>query len=448
MYCETTRVPAAIEATGVNKSYFVYDVASDRLKQFFLPKLYKLLGISSKKYYREFSVLQNITFEVMKGETVGIIGSNGAGKSTLLQILCGTLSPTSGRIKIDGRVAALLELGSGFNPNFTGRENIYMNASILGLTDQEIDSRFDDIVSFAEIGDYLNQPVKTYSSGMYVRLAFSVIINVDADILVIDEALSVGDAFFQAKCMTKIDSIIKKGVTVLFVSHDISAVKSLCSRTLWIDKGKIKAFGITADVARLYNQHWISQINKQNNLNTKSDDGELEILDPKLEIIRRKRELNYSMRSGNGQAKYISFECFCESERINIQPLQFGNQLSLFCQVEFFDSCQDVVFSFHIKDKNNQHLVGLNTGYINDLYDRVWQPGNMVEVKYNLPVKLQAGRYSVTLVLSSAADKIHYSDVKFMDWVEDVCVFEVAPRTPFPLSDSVELEHEIDYSIN
>ena len=190
-----------IKVDGVHKYYQVYDKPNDRLKQFVVPRLKRLLGRQPTGYFKEFKALHNVSFEVKKGETVGIIGRNGSGKSTLLQMICGTLTPTQGQIETHGRIAALLELGSGFNPEFTGRENVYMNATVLGLTTEEVDERFDSIVAFADIGDFIDQPTKTYSSGMVVRLAFAVIAHVDADILVIDEALSVGDAFFVQKCM-------------------------------------------------------------------------------------------------------------------------------------------------------------------------------------------------------------------------------------------------------
>lgn len=229
----------AIKIESLSKCYQIYDKPRDRLKQFVLPKLHRLAGSPSKKYYREYWALKEVSFEVAKGETVGIIGRNGSGKSTLLQMICGTLSPTIGNITTHGRIAGLLELGSGFNPEFTGRENVYMNATVLGLTKDEIDARFDEIAEFADIGDFINQPVKTYSSGMYARLAFSVAINVDPEILIVDEALAVGDARFVAKCMRRIKDIQELGASILFVSHDVGSVRTLCERAIWLDKGRL-----------------------------------------------------------------------------------------------------------------------------------------------------------------------------------------------------------------
>jgi lipopolysaccharide transport system ATP-binding protein len=232
----------AIKVENLSKCYQIYDKPNDRLKQFALPRLQRLLGRKPKQYYRGFWALKDVSFEIKKGETVGIIGRNGSGKSTLLHIICGTLFPTVGSVETQGRVAALLELGSGFNPEFSGRENVYLNASILGLTIDEIDAKYDAIVAFSEIGDFIDQPVKTYSSGMYVRLAFSVIAHVDADILVIDEALAVGDIFFTQKCMRFLHNFRNKG-TVVFVTHDTSAVVSLCERAIWLDQGKVQSIG-------------------------------------------------------------------------------------------------------------------------------------------------------------------------------------------------------------
>ncbi len=241
----------AIRITNISKCYEIYESPRDRLKQFIMPRLQRRFGAAVKKYFREFWALRDVSFEVKKGETYAVVGRNGSGKSTLLQIICGTLTPTSGSIQTSGRVAALLELGSGFNPEFTGRENVYMNASVLGLSNEEIDARFDTIVEFADIGDFIEQPVKTYSSGMMVRLAFAVIAHVDADILVIDEALSVGDVFFTQKCMRFLRGFMANG-TVLFVSHDTGAVVNLCSKAVLLQKGQIILQGIPKDIVTHY----------------------------------------------------------------------------------------------------------------------------------------------------------------------------------------------------
>ena len=241
----------AIKVENLSKCYQIYSQPNDRLKQSIYPRLQRLVGKQPEQYFREFRALNDVSLEINKGETVGIIGRNGSGKSTLLQMICGTLNPTSGSIQINGRIAALLELGSGFNPEFTGRENVYMNAAVLGLSKEETDVRFDDIAAFADIGDFIEHPVKTYSSGMMVRLAFAVIAYVDADILVIDEALAVGDAFFVQKCMRFLRTFMKTG-TVLFVSHDAGAVVNLCGRSVLLDQGAIVMVGHPKEVAEQY----------------------------------------------------------------------------------------------------------------------------------------------------------------------------------------------------
>lgn len=229
----------AIRVSCLSKRYEIYTNPRDRLKQFVLPWLQRSVGLPPSQYFREFWALSDVSFEVRRGETVGIIGRNGSGKSTVLQIICGTLSPTSGNITTHGRIAALLELGSGFNPEFTGRENVYMNASVLGLTKDEINARFDEIAAFADIGEFIEQPVKTYSSGMYARLAFSIAIHVDPEILIVDEALAVGDSRFVAKCMRRIKNIQERGASILFVSHEVGSVRTLCERAIWLDKGRL-----------------------------------------------------------------------------------------------------------------------------------------------------------------------------------------------------------------
>ena len=229
----------AIRVNNLSKCYHIYDRPQDRLKQLVVPKLRSLVGRNPNRYYREFWALNDVSFEVGRGETIGIIGRNGSGKSTLLQMICGTLQPTTGSVETNGRVAALLELGAGFNPEFTGRENVYMNATVLGLTQDEIQARFEDIAAFADIGDFIEQPVKHYSSGMYARLAFAVAINVDPSILIVDEALSVGDEPFQRKCFARIEEIKRNGGTILFVSHSASAIVELCDRAVLLQGGEL-----------------------------------------------------------------------------------------------------------------------------------------------------------------------------------------------------------------
>jgi homopolymeric O-antigen transport system ATP-binding protein len=241
-----------IRVRGLGKDYQQYATPRARLLQFLAPPLRRLLGLRAKRYYRSFHALQDVSFEVGRGETVGIIGRNGSGKSTLLQIVCGTLTASSGQVETGGRIAALLELGSGFNPEFTGRENVYLNAAILGLGKREIDARFDDIARFADIGDFIDQPIKTYSSGMTVRLAFATAIHVEPDILVVDEALSVGDVAFQQKCLNRIRQMQRRGVTILLVTHSTNALVEYCDRGLLLKHGRLILDGPCRDVVKAY----------------------------------------------------------------------------------------------------------------------------------------------------------------------------------------------------
>lgn len=237
----------AIRVDGVSKAFAIYEKPHHRLLQQLLPG-------SGRAWHREFHALRDISFDVHRGETVGIVGRNGSGKSTLLQIICGTLTPSQGRVSVNGRVAALLELGAGFNPEFSGRENVYLNATVLGLSREEIDQRFDAIAGFADIGEFIDQPVKSYSSGMYVRLAFAVAINVTPDILVVDEALAVGDEAFQRKCHARLDRLRDDGATILFVSHSAGMVIELCNRAVLLDRGEMLARGTPRHVVSRYHK--------------------------------------------------------------------------------------------------------------------------------------------------------------------------------------------------
>jgi lipopolysaccharide transport system ATP-binding protein len=241
-----------IDVKNLGKSYNIYKRPQDRLKQSVIPRLQQIMGRPADRYFREFWALRNVSFDVRQGETVGIIGRNGSGKSTLLQIICGTLTSTRGTVSTQGRIAAILELGSGFNPEFSGRENVYLNGAILGLSQEEIDARFDDIASFADIGDFIEQPVKIYSSGMVIRLAFAVQAMVDPDILIVDEALAVGDEKFRRKCFARFEELRNNGTSILFVSHSMGQVVELCEKVLLLERGERLLYGQPLRVVRAY----------------------------------------------------------------------------------------------------------------------------------------------------------------------------------------------------
>lgn len=268
MFCKKI----AIQCVDVTKKYSLYDNSLGRLKAILFNKYH------STPANKQFTALNSISFSITQGQTVGIIGENGSGKSTLLQIICGITTADEGHVEIQGRVAALLELGAGFNPEFTGKENVFMNAALLGLSRKETEHRYDQILAFADIGEFIDRPVKVYSSGMYIRLAFSVAINVSPDILIIDEALSVGDSRFQSKCFLKIDELKKSGTTILFVSHDINTIRQFCDHLIWLEKGQIKMAGRVLDVSSKYMQYLFDD----NNTSTHPTDNTLKIENPAL----------------------------------------------------------------------------------------------------------------------------------------------------------------------
>lgn len=268
----------AIKTDQLSKIYPVFDKPIDRLKQFFWR--------GRRQYYKAFTALEDVTLELNRGEILGIVGRNGSGKSTLLQLICNTLSPTSGELLVDGRIAALLELGAGFNPEFSGRENIFLNASILGLEQEEIEARYAEIVEFSEIAEFIDQPVKTYSSGMFVRLAFSVAISVDPDILIIDEALSVGDGAFAKKSFDRIMDLKRAGKTILFCSHSMYQIEALCNRVLWLDKGRVQLDADPGEVVVAYNEFLDSFTNNSASTEKNVSLDEKSLLNRKTEITR------------------------------------------------------------------------------------------------------------------------------------------------------------------
>jgi lipopolysaccharide transport system ATP-binding protein len=422
----------AIRVTNLCKRYEIYDNPRDRLKQFFAPRLQSLVGQPPKQYFREFWAIKDISFEIKKGETVGIIGRNGSGKSTLLQMICGTLNPTSGSIQTNGRIAALLELGSGFNPEFTGRENVYMNAAVLGLSNEEIDTRFNDIVAFADIGDFIEQPVKTYSSGMMVRLAFAVIAHVDADILVVDEALAVGDAFFSQKCMRFLRSFMKNG-TVLFVSHDTGSIKNLCNYAVWLEKGQVIQEGAPKDVCELYLEAFYeAQQGKSSTTKLrafKKPDDSLPIKDQRLEFINTSNLRNDlqifkfdpdAASFGKGGAQIHDVRLLDENEH-SLAWIVGGEKVTLRVIVHAYQDLDSPIIGFHVKDRLGQALFGDNTflSYREQLVH--CQRGNELQADFTFYMPLlPAGEYSITTAIANGTQEIHEQH----HWIHDAVLFK------------------------
>ncbi|MBQ0720512.1 MAG: ABC transporter ATP-binding protein [Gammaproteobacteria bacterium] len=426
----------AIRVQGLSKCYQIYDNPRDRLKQFIVPRLRRLFRRPPKQYFREFWALNDVSFDVKKGETVGIIGRNGSGKSTLLQMICGTLHPTSGSIQTNGRIAALLELGSGFNPEFTGRDNVYMNASVLGLSTEEIDSRFDDIAAFADIGEFIEQPVKTYSSGMMLRLAFAVIAHVDADILVVDEALAVGDAFFTQKCMRYLRNFMKTG-TVLFVSHDTGAVVNLCSEAILLNRGLVAKSGIPKDVI----EHYLATLYESNQVTdgAVTDDpstalsleqGSGEYRDMREALINASTLRNdievFKFESdqegfGTGDAKIVSVRIL-DSDGTPLAWVVGGEDVILEIRCLAYKDIHRPIVGFQFKDRLGQIVFGDNT-YLAYQYSPQMVEKNcelVARFEFRLPV-LPSGDYSIAAALADGSQDNHVQ----YHWMHDALIVRV-----------------------
>lgn len=419
----------AIAVTHLGKCYQIYEQPIDRLKQ--------MLMRGRKNYFREFWALKDISFTVAKGETVGIIGRNGSGKSTLLQMVCGTLNPTCGQISTQGRIAALLELGSGFNPEFTGRENVFLNAAILGLGQQEIEARYDSILKFADIGDFIDQPVKTYSSGMVVRLAFAVIAHVDADILVIDEALSVGDAFFTQKCMRFLRQFMKSG-TVLFVSHDTAAIKNLCSRCIWISEGQIKAEGPAKEVTELYLQDYYAQ--QQENRSNAEKPNQATRIEQKTthsgQFVRDYRQdllNNSNLRNdlrlftfdpdapsfGTGGASVESV-AFVNTQGEPVHSITGGEQVTLRIQARAHRPMTSPIVGFIVKDRLGQALFGENTCLSYQDQALCVPAGHAILASFTFMMpRLMTGDYTITVAIAEGSQDEHVQH----QWIFDALTF-------------------------
>lgn len=370
----------AIKIEHLSKVYKIFDKPTDRVKE--------ALNPFRKRYSRDFYALNDVSLTIKKGETVGIIGKNGAGKSTILKIITGVLTPTSGSVQVNGRIASLLELGAGFNPEMTGIENIYLNGTIMGYTKEEMDDRLQDIIDFADIGEFIHQPVKMYSSGMFARLAFSVNAFVEPDILIVDEALSVGDMKFQVKCMDKMESLMKGGCTVIFVSHDINAIRRLCHRAFFFNHGKLLSDGEVNTVADMYLE-FLEQPDKRIDIHRNSD-----------------RDIFYT---SNDLGKITSFKIMT-FDGIEKDTFDYNEPLKIVVEYNAKDvSLQNVVLGIALHASSNKYVCGLNT-----LLDGVsipWKAGeNKFCLKYPMGLLALSGKYhfDVALEEKTATVPIHY----------------------------------------
>jgi len=382
----------AIEVKNVKKVYKLYDKPSLRIKEAF--------SIKGKKYHKEFHALEDISINVKQGEMLGVIGKNGAGKSTLLKIITGVLTPTSGSVKIHGKISALLELGAGFNPEYTGVENIYLNGSMMGFSKEEIDQKLESIIEFADIGDFIYQPVKSYSSGMFARLAFAVSINVEPDILIVDEALSVGDVFFQAKCYKKLNDLKNSGKTILFVTHDMGSVLKYCNRAILINDGVIAEEGDPAEIIDIYKKVLVGQYDVEEE-RTEQEDNEVTIKEStnhNEETIRWKDYMlinpNYQVY-GDNRAEIVDFGIFGQDNQIN-NNISKMESFSIKMKVKFNETIENPIFAFSIKDTKGTEITGTNT-IIENVETGTVKAGQTITIEFKQKMIIQGGQYLLLL---------------------------------------------------
>lgn len=412
-----------IKAEGLGKAYTIFKRPEDRLKQ--------MLSFGRRRYYEHYWALQNVNLEVFKGQAVALIGHNGAGKSTFLKLLCGTVTPTTGTINVAGRIGALLELGAGFNPEFTGRENLRLSASIMGFSTEEINRKEQTIIEFADIGDFLDQPVKLYSSGMYARLAFAVMAHMDPDILIVDEILSVGDAAFQQKCMRFIRKFRENG-TLLFVSHDSSAVLNLCEQAVWLDAGTVRMAGYAKDVCHAYQASIESGKVNHNAFHiggtrkapeTTVDETEQLLRDsgdaPKVKIFAFDADAPW-YGHGGGTVQSVSL---LTVERRPLELLTGGDNVILRVEAVANKDLDGPIIGFYIKDRLGQNLFGNNT-YLAHADQKPQAPAGSIvaaEFQFRMPF-MPSGNYAVTVALAEGTQEGHVQH----HWIDDALLFKVS----------------------
>ena len=372
----------AIQVKDLSKVYKLYNKPSDRLKE--------TLGfhVDAREHY----ALKHVNFEIRKGETVGIIGTNGSGKSTILKIITGVLNPTGGEVNVDGRISALLELGAGFNMEYTGIENVYLNGTMLGFTKEEIDERLDNILEFADIGDFVNQPVKSYSSGMFVRLAFAVAINIDPEILIVDEALSVGDVFFQAKCYRKFEDFKKEGKTILFVSHDLGSITKYCDRAILLNQGEKIIEGTPKEAVDIYKKVLVHQFDPSE-LETDSRMNDVEDVSAnwKDSVVVNPKLIEYGEKIAE-----ITDYAILDDKGLITNTLMKGSTFSVRMKVDFHEEIKEPIYAFTIKNLQGIEITGTNTMYEKaDVKGK--KEGESQEITFTQKLDLQGGEYLISL---------------------------------------------------
>lgn len=395
-----------ITVKNVEKVYPLYDRTVDRLKE--------TLSITKKSYHKDFYALRDINFTIRSGETVGIIGTNGSGKSTILKIITGVLTPTKGEVDVVGKISALLELGAGFNMDYTGIENLYMNGTMMGYTRAEMDQKIPEILEFADIGDFVNQPVKTYSSGMFVRLAFALAINVEPEVLIVDEALSVGDAFFQAKCFSKLEEIRNSGTTILFVSHDTTSVKQLCNRAIWIEKGVVKADGDANEICEQYlsmqieeNNRRKSEVIKDIKLNNSKavEKGTDRLVVKKLDYTQMKNVTR------TGAADILSFY-IRDNQGNDVNILKPRGKYVFGILAEFHEDVDNALFGFEMENTKGVKLFSINN-FLNNSVLKKAEKDKIYEVRFSLQLpKICTGEYLISPCIAAGEQDNHVVHVR------------------------------------
>lgn len=375
----------AIQVKNLDKVYKLYEKPSDRMKE--------ALGLSKKKKYKEHHALDKVDLTIYQGETVGIIGTNGSGKSTILKIITGVLNPSGGKVTVNGRISALLELGAGFNMEYNGIENIYLNGTMIGFSEKEIDEKMEAILAFADIGDYVYQPVKTYSSGMFVRLAFAVAINIEPEILIVDEALSVGDVFFQAKCYHKFEEFKRLGKTIVFVSHDLGSISKYCDRVYLLNQGTLLGEGSPREMIDTYKRVLVGQYEIQED---SSQEGLLEEVKEAAAPGKENSGVNPELLEyGTGQARIVEYY-LTDHKGLRTTAVLKGSSFTLHMRVEFYEGIPAPIFAFTFKNVKGTEITGTNSMIEKAFLDGVEQ-GQVKEITFTQKMSLQGGEYLLSL---------------------------------------------------
>lgn len=425
-----------ISVSNLSKVYRMYNNPKERFKE--------VIHKGKRNYGKDHYALDDVSFEVKEGEILGIIGVNGSGKSTLLKIITGVLQPTDGQVTVNGKISALLELGAGFNPEYTGVENIYFNGLVMGFSRKEMDEKVQGIIDFADIGEFIYQPVKTYSSGMLVRLAYAVAVSIEPDILIVDEALAVGDVYFQMKSMTKMEELFRKGKTVIFVSHDTASVRKLCSTAIYLDKGKIVAKGSAKEIVDLYETkaREIMSSNSQYQVKDEVKSSSIDIFETDdKEYFYENQEymkLVEHAREGNGKARVCNLEFLAEDG----SPLTIveGNVHGIVrISLLFYEHAQFSV-GYHIRDERNEPVLGSNTVF-EGIGEISGQAGDKLIVEFKTSLPLREGRYNIMTVLSTTL--FLNRTVEFVDVTKDGLYFDVLERKPYRIWNMVQVPNDV-----